>query len=719
MANKEIQSDNKDCYRAWQNYTPVDKLGGFKITHIPQKPSNFKSIANYGKKKENRTFPYEEFPNLVVERDDNGNITDTSFEGMSEEEEVAYLKTLVDRWQNGIWFYNGDNLEYITGDHWYYLNIMKINVKYKGSKGRLKRGRKNPYFIDGDRNWFYLWKQIEMLNPVAGMIFVTKRRGGKTLKACSTMLSAATREMEVECGIQAQNGEFAKKLFSELVSLWKNIPRHELFFPTHSGNDSPTTSLEFRTPTKTRGSSKFFSQKEVLDSSIDWAATTPAAYDGRTMYRFLLDEASKINGCDVNDLVGIVKETLGDGASYIGKMIITSTAENIGGKTLKQFETLWKESDPKLVSEMGQTPSGFYRFFQGADIGYRYDPEVDGKLSAKFDKPTIDHWGYSDREVARSIILELRKGKTGDALVKFIRKFPLSEEEAFMYAENTCPFDTVKINQQITYNDDLRLSGNLDLVRGNFFWSESYRKVDFAPAEKGRWLVSLMPEPEDRNQYEFSMNVARPTRNYFSIGIDPFDHNQTEDKKRFSNGASATLCLGYSTHPHRGFVCMYNNRPATANLFYEDMLMQAMFYSSPVIVENQKHGLVNWFQDKGFGGFIESDPLDLKKTTEGVSTRSLDTRNTMVNGMVAFVYESIGKKNVRIPNEHGELQFEEVWGDCPFDDFLRELVQFNNANWTPSDMTVAAMLALLSTKKAQYTVQEASFNIEDFIHLSE
>jgi len=707
--------DKKVCMRAYEAFDPNITLGGVKITHIPEKPENFRTILNFGKKPENRTFPYEDFPEIVVDRDSSGNIIDTSFSGMTEEEEIKYLQKLRSYWFKGIWFYNGDKLEYITGDHWYYLNIMKLNVKYIDNNGVLQRGRKNPYFIDGDRDWYLMWKQCEVMTFVAGMIYVTKRRAGKSMKACSVLLSAATRTKEAECGIQAQNGEFAKKMFSELVNLWKKIPKHELFFPTHIGNDNPTAALEFTAPTKVRGSSKFFAEKETLNSLIDWQSTTSAAYDGRTMYRFLIDEASKIRNCDINELVGIVKETLGDGASYIGKMIITSTAENLGGQTLKQFENLWNTSNPAVRNDFDQTTSGFFRFFQGADVGYRYDPKIDGKISAKYNKPTIDHWGYSDKEAARAIILELRRGKTGDDLIKFTRKFPLSEEEAFMYAENTCPFDTIKINTQRNHNEDLRVSGQLDIVQGDFVWGtgQDFQRVEFHPSDKGKWQVAWMPEEEDRNKFEFSMNVGRPTRSFVYTGIDPFDHNMTEDGKRFSNGAGVSICLGHPTHLQRGFVCTYNNRPPTAAIFYEDMLKQAMFYSSPIIVENQKAGIITWFNGKGFGGFIEGNPLELKNVKEGVSTSGKDTRIAMINGMVAYVHEYIGKKTKKVDGD-----FIDTWGDCPFEELLDDLIKFNPSNWTPSDLTVAGMLALLSLRKREYTYAEPQQNLSDFISLS-
>jgi hypothetical protein len=53
-----------------------------------------------------------------------------------------------------------------------------------------------------------------------------------------------------------------------------------------------------------------------------------------------------------------------------------------------------------------------------------------------------------------------------------------------------------------------------------------------------------------------------------------------------------------------GYVCFYLARPATAELFYEDMIMQCVFFGVKILVETQKPGIMNYFRNRGYAPFL-------------------------------------------------------------------------------------------------------------------
>ena len=1016
-------------------------------------------IANYGKEYSDRKFTRFQLPALESVEDDGGNVIDTKFSGMTKEEEKAMLNQVLKYRIHGYWFFSGGNLEYITGDHWYYLNFIKIKLKKIDERGRIKKSRGFPRFVDSDRNWFIFWKTCEVMRHVFGMMYMSKRRDGKALdinipiptpigwrkmsdiqegdyvfgrdgkptmvtfatevqhnrscykfyfsdkteliadedhqwlaynkssrqfigharwkakehlvttkvmydsqqlintresnwsilncepveyskkeleippyilglwlgdgthshpeltnidkeiidkwceygksigltvskkgeityqlvvengfqkpirnpfmsklrkynlvknkhvpseylqssvedridllrglmdtdgcinkngitfeicsknesfiegikelveslgykstktskfnknvnksyyylrfgwtkgqinpfnlkrksnqvytksvggwktthryitkiekvdsipvkcisvdnesssylcgknflvthntyKSLATFMNSFTMDRECVFGIQAQKMDIAKKIFKEFVYLWRELPRHDFFFPTHKGDLDPDSTLDLMSPKVSARTNKYAKLKAALNNSIDYEASTATAYDGRDLWRLLVDEACKMTECDINELVSTMKETMGVGPVASGKMIITSTAENIGGKTLPQFEELWKASSLNRLNAFGVTSSGFMRFFQSAAMGYEYDPEEDGKIGKEFQIPTIDEFGISITENSTKILMELRRLKKGQDLIRFIRKFPFTEEEAFANTDTNSPFDLEKLTEHEEYDLYLEENGALPLVRGNLVWRVYHQEVMWIPDPNGRWLISWHPPDQDQNQFQFDGYFKRPTRSFVGLGFDPFSHKMHEDK-RFSNAGVSGMCTGHPDHPTIGTVVHYVFRAPSPNEQYDDVIKTAVYFSAPIYVENQKHAFIDWCDFNGFGGYIERNPLNQQQKNAGVSTRGDDTRNALINGAMAFVSDRLGAK-IGI-NENGDQY--SYYEPFPFLDLIRELKKFNPQNWGPFDGTVAFMLSLLSLRKQMYATHNMNWKAEDW-----
>lgn len=697
----------KECIDAWLAFDEKPIIQGIPITCIPPKPA-FDKIDNFGLPKQERKFG-PSVPDVV--EDSRGNLWFKGYE--NEEAERKLLLKFKEYRTNGYWFYNGDKLEYIAEDHWYQLSVCKLKVKYRDKNGVLKRGRELARFIDAHQIVFLVWREIKLNPYYSGLNLLSFRRFGKTGDAIAIKLNTNTQTREAVSGIQAQNDKYGKSIFKELVYQWQLLPRHPFFFPPHSGESNPESMLRLREPSRKSIKNQLTTlSEESLNTIIDFRACTPTAYDGEAISDLLMDEACKWENASLSEVLSVNLETIADGPESIGKIFLTTTAENIGGKTLPEYTDIWNDSDFSKRNSFGQTPSKLLRVFIGADWGYRHDPDEDGPLPEEFKRPTIDEWGYSDREYSRRIIMALRANLTGDRLIRFIRKYPLSPQEALMYTQGNCPFDTIKINDQLNHNELIRVTIAERVVRGNFDWEVGYefKRVVWHPTPEGKWLMAWMPLEADRNQWEISNGVMRPTRNWVYTGVDPYDHKTTEDGK-FSKGASASLCLGYpQSHPEKGFVCIYSNRPSDPYTFYSDMLKQAMFYSSPMIIENQKYGLCQWLSASGFSGYTMPNPLNPDQKNDGVSTKEDDLRIAMINGLIAHIHEGVGKRTE--VDADGELV--DIFGNCPFDDLLHDWRRFDAAKWTKSDLTVASMLSLLSLRRPEYQAVIQSLKLSDW-----
>ena len=112
------------------------------------------------------------------------------------------------------------------------------------------------------------------------------------------------------------------------------------------------------------------------------------------------------------------------------------------------------------------------------------------------EKPIMGIHGDYITQGSRSYIDERRLGLKGQALAAEKRKYPLTIDEAFIEEGKLSPFDVIKLNDQITANED----SSVKPVQGNFVWEDRERRiVKWQPNPNGRWKQIWLPPPELRN----------------------------------------------------------------------------------------------------------------------------------------------------------------------------------------------------------------------------
>ncbi len=483
-----------------------------------------------------------------------------------------------DRRINGVWFMNNGKAVYLTGLHYFYMNWWKIDIGY-------------PKFRVTDMEYFYFLEYVIDDPDCIGMLEITKRRQGKSYRGGVFLFEYISRAFNSKAGIQSKTDADAASLFTRAVIYpFKKLP--SFFLPEW---DKSSTLKKVVTFLKTAGRGKnasFNDDSAELNSSIDYRSSNKVAYDGEKIYRKLEDEIGKVVEVDVYDRHQINYYCyLDDEGNVIGKALLTSTIEDLesgGGPALK----LWEESNHLDMKGFKRTPTGLYRYFTPAHRTRYYDD-----------------YGYPDEEKALAEILEERRGLANSprALSSRIRKEPLTPEEAFRVDGDKCLYDSMKLNDR---NDRLSWMKNYK-TRGNLMWVDGKRdtKVIWEPSENGRWEACYLPEDWEKecNLYRKSGELYNPenTRK-FVIGCDPFDHNTTEDTRR-SQGAAIVKkkfdSMDTSDYSN-AFVMKYVARPQTAQIFYEDMLKTCVYFGCQILFENQKIGLMHYFNDRGYGNFL-------------------------------------------------------------------------------------------------------------------
>jgi hypothetical protein len=690
------------------NFERVRTIGGIDI-ELP-KPPQKKDIANYNlPQKDQKFYP----PDSSIIDEINSELRREVPEPTKEQ--IDFVKEEWRRRREGYWFFNNGNVEYITGLHYMYLAYWKIPVKKEVTlpDGRsVKRKSVDlPNFVDSDRDYFYFWGECYADPLCVGMIHVTNRRDGKTFRSTVTAYELISRTKDVFAAIQSKTSSDAKKVFLKLVRSWQKMP--EFFKPADVGDSFPQTELMFDEPKKRDTKSHTKEYREVLRSKVYHINSKEEALDGEDLIFCIQDEIGKTKpkDADVAERIAIVRECVSDGADVTGKILCTTTVEEMEKKGGKECKRVWDESDPSKRDAVGQTSSGLYRYFKPANYGFRGDdPDEDGNIVS-----FVDEYGYSDKDRARKYIMKVREGKSGASLVAYIRKYPLNEQEAFYMDAGTEVFPSQNIYTQLNYNEGL-VPGTIR--RGNLIWvGEDKREVKFMLDPDGRWVIAWELPEDQRCAYTMGKNGMIPMHHKITgAGTDPFDHRTTVDNKK-SNAASYVF-KGFdlmNRHLSNRFVCEYIARPDVPEMFYDDMVKQSVYYSNKMLIENNKPGLINYMRVNGFKNYIattyQSDytKTNTRTVVEGIALSGPAAREALVNGLLEYVYHHVGVIHEDAQEKMGFTPVTpNLAGYCYFDHLLTDWLNFDINKWTDYDATVASGLALLSVTPVKKNIKKTS-----------
>lgn len=590
-----------------------------------------------------------------------------NWEFLPSKERDSFIKQEYQRRIEGYWFMNKGKATYISGKHYFYINWCKIDIGY-------------PDYRDRDRRFFMFWDFIEKDPDSYGMIMVKHRREGASWKGACMNLETITSHPNAHGGFLSKTGADAKDLFQKAVFMFRRLP--DFFQPIIEGTDNPKTVLSFsQTGQRITKKHQKVQKSQALDSKIDWRNTSDNSYDSTKLKFFMSDEAGKWEEANVAKNWQIVKPTLSLGNKIYGKAFLPSTVNEMTRAGGKVYKEIWDDSNPNEKDANGRTRSGLYRYFT---------PAYDGL------EGFIDEWGYSQIKEGKQYLKNIRDSLKRDTnkLAEHKRQFPWSPEEAFRVDSKNCIFDSERISQQLDWLETL----NRPLtVRGNFQWLGGLKdsKVVWHPDSNGKWLMAWKPEDEFCNRKTDQGKVNRPfNESSLVAGCDPFDHDTTTDGRR--SDAAAYVFKKYTpADPNNShlFVCEYIARPPKSTIFYEDMLMQSVFYGCQILVENQKIGCINWFNQRGYSNYL----MDRPESTHLTSSRTQKSKGVPMSAALAnaisdvtqaYVYDAVGI------NEHTD----EI-GKCFFPNLLKDWLEYEPDNRTKYDATVAAGLTLLASQK--------------------
>ena len=611
-----------------------------------------------------------------------------------------YIEKEFERRRNGLWFYNNGEPVYITGRHYMMLQWSKMDIGYAS-------------YLEFQRRLFIHFAACESDPRSIGQMYTKCRRSGYTNMSAAILVDEGTQVKDKLLGIQSKTGKDAQEniFMKKVVPMFQSYPF--FFKPIQDGTTNPRMELAFREPSKRITKKNKTSNKgEALNTIINWKNTTNNAYDGEKLHILYLDEAGKWERpTDIREAWRIEKTCLIVGRRIVGKALVGSTV-NPMDKGGNQYKEIWRDSNPEDRNANGRTKTGLYRLFIPAYealegfFDKHGNPIVDDP-----EKPvqTIDG-DYVDIG-AKTYLKNERDALKNDAreLNEFIRQFPFTIDEAMRDSIEGSTFNIGKIYEQIQYNQELYPH---PVVRGNFSWKDGAKdkEVMFNPNPQGRWRIAWLPKPEMQNKYVIKYNKRHPANDHIGVGgVDSYDLDSTTDN-RGSKGACHLYNKFNMSAPANMFVAEYASRPPLARIFYEDILMAAVFYGYPLLIENNKYGIVRYFESRGYEEYVMKRPEHLKAPnaavnvkTRGIPSNSVDVIQSHAQAIEAYVEEHVG-----INSETGEM------GKMYFERTLEDWIGYKIDNRTKFDLTISSGLALLAAQKFKEEKKVSSFDDKKF-----
>lgn len=674
----------------------IYNINGLNIG-LPDKPEH-KQIINWDKTAENQIWERETVPE--------GLNASTQFSSKY----TSFIENQFKKRDEGVWIYLNGKPVYIPGTYWFFLSW------YKEEDGYPKlRIIQNELMI--------FWEACKADFRSYGIIYLKNRRFGWSALCNNEKLEVGSRTENKLLGMISKKGNDAKKLFKRLVTAFKRLPA--FFQPEVDGNTTPKTELIFSEASKKRKAGEEITEGEGLDTVISWANTEGNAFDGDKMFRVSCDECGKWpKDVPFSQYWNVVKTCLRLGSRIVGKAMVGSTV-NAMKKGGAEFKKVWDLSDQLVRNLNNQTKSGLYRLFIDAAFC----------IEGFFDK-----YGFSIVEDPETpIINELGELKSIGSITflkneleslkddpeeynEFLRQFPRTERDAFRDEATDCSFNLIKIMEQIDHNENELMPD--DVETGNFSWENGVRDttVKWNPDPKGRFWIAKGCHPSDEFKNKKERKVINgvlswaPTAGHIGcFGVDPYNRSKTVDNRGSKGSAHLSTKFNTSKLPNNAFIVEYIDRPATVELFFEDMLMMMVYFSMPMLCELSNEKFLTMIKDRGYRHFSMNNPfknwLDLSDTEQkygGIPPQDAKVGEQQFFAIESYIEDHIGVARETLNRPEGEMGF------MPFTRTLMQWKDVDPTARTKYDAYISSSLSLLGNQKLEIKTKEVKKRTNPF-----
>lgn len=629
------------------------------------------------------------------------------------------------RKDEGFWFMNNGEPEYITGA--YYMLLTHFRTDAEGGYFHFRKAH---------RDLFYFWEACWVDDRCLGSMLGKTRRTGASYCACAFCETKGISMKDAHVGAISKTNTDAIEFFNKMSVMFMSLPFY--FKPLNTG-EGYKDKLVFTRPAQ-KTTKKSFNKRVIYDqlnTDITIRATKENSYDSMTMKIVVEDEFSKWETGDILKHWEKLKKTLTKGGRIHGKVLILSTVEDVTGLEHNskdagcgdRFKWLYENSDPLDRNDVGRTKTGLYKIFISAIDNYEGFIDRYGNCIYEVKEGEVIE-GVDGRDITTGVLdfldneWEVHKDSPAD-LNDAKRKDPITEDDMFRVVSSNTQFNLIKLQDEINFNNEYELAhGNPRYKVGNLMWKNNvpFTTVEFHENKNGSFAISWFPDSSLANGHILDGDRFKPANSFLgAFGIDPYKFDETVDKK----GSKGSIVGYLGNHPLDGvpkdeFFLLYLHKPQTLDVFFDDAMKCMWYYGMPALIENNVPEMLTVMHGKGMSPYSMRRPdksiKDLAKHEKiygGIPSQDRRLIFAQAAFLERYIEYFLGHR------DDGRI------GTCPFNRLLIDFMSFDVSNRTKFDASVAAGLAVYAANKVHAKVvadkakglSSKSVNIYDMVKL--
>lgn len=698
-----------------------------EITYKLPPPPEPEKIHGYGLSPEEQYWKPFQMPKKLQVLQERTDLTDHQKINLLHENpefysnEIEFIRQQWDRRENGFWIYIGGIWKngkmyskpyWFTGDLYFYLQAWRT-ITNKPCRFRMR-----------EYKWFMFWYLVENDANCTGFNYPKYRREWATTKVSAIRYNTASRIPNVGVGLQSKDEKHAKEVHQiQLMKVWRTLPFY--FRPIWDDDKRNETSINFSSPMSVTHPDYNI---KSLDSFIDFKDSGLKSYDGLARKIIHNDEVGKSELIDVFKRIQIQLPALQEDSEIIGKLINTSTVDEMTKRGGQQFKNICDASHYKERNPNGRTTLGLYNFFMPATNGFRIKVEDVRLILKQLGRSTVgaeempNKFGICDEEITKQWIMNMRKSFLDaddfEGYIECCRQFPITWDDCWMASTKSNNFNVKILTERI---QELKDRNGVDIRIGNFIWKDGIKgnglpndnaKVIWEDDPNGRFHVSwLFDTPEHSNKFFVMDGQKVPgNSNLFVAGGDPFKQNRTKSNRKSEGGGAVYYLHDSSVDPPTKerndwisdrFICDYLYRPLTFDLYAEDMLMMCIYYGCEMYPEGNVNVISPHFERRGYDGYLM---FGVNEKTGHYEVNPGDTTNTAI---IDEIFRETQRHIQLNGSREKHLRILKQWYEIDY-----ELGDY--------DLVTACGYALIAAKKRGFnpiTIKKQNINVDEYYEL--
>lgn len=546
------------------------------------------------------------------------------------EKDSAYIRFVYEREMkrrvHGVHIRNGNEITWITGDHWFVLMWCKTK----------RPDKKGDYFDyrEYQRDFFYIINHCLISEFILGCFWSKAKKTGVTNLMWLYYLNKATMTKNINLGNMNIDTEKGAKTFRDhFLYAYNGLPL--ALRPEHKTKKENDGTIVFGKKYNNSKSKRNLDDDE-LNTTVTCVACALSAFDVDVFTDIWYDEPPKYKG----DFGAIYRSNSGGTRiqDYIvGKIWATSYTPEQSGVSFTASKNLFYDSELKTITpnSNGKTKSMLICHHIPAYQSWATSFDKYGKCNEQDAKNKID----SERESLKDRPKEY---------LKKVREYANNKKEAWSVADSSALFNPIRLSELEFELEELQRSGQT-FQQGELQWENPLWEVgkkDKRPkGEFGRVRAIYLSkdavlngekgkmreyEPLQRSLQNASLlrgkdewgNLLPPKRFNCVGGIDPADYRVPETDGEYSNIAMYSMIVHDElTNTQNGRVATkiinaeYFARPDNPEEWYQDIVKHIIYYGCLVIIESNNGTIATRLEDEGLGHYM------LFKNDEGVLVR--------------------------------------------------------------------------------------------------